>query len=104
VEADRATLTDACYTMSKLRKFIEYTSMISVEVRRQCLTLMDAKLVKRPRSSEMALCVTIDPRQDIGRGESKLMTQAERGLQERSKRLYDLKVISYVERISDFKT
>ena len=95
VEADRATLADAWYTMSNLRRAIQFTSMLSDEERRQCLALLDEKLVKRTQSSEMALCVAIDPRHDYGHGENKLMAQAERGLQERLKRLYDLKVVSF---------
>ena len=68
VEADRATLADAWYTMSNLRRAIQFTSMLSDEERRQCLALLDEKLVKRTQSSEMALCVAIDPRQDFRRG------------------------------------
>ncbi len=51
VEADRAKLADAWYTMSKLWMSIECTSMISGEDRRECLALLNAKLVKRTRPS-----------------------------------------------------
>ena len=43
-------------------------------------------------TSEMALCVAFDPRQEFGRYEPDIMKQAEKGLQERLKRLYDLNV------------
>ncbi len=93
VEADRASLADAWYSMSKLHDAIKITSKLSDEDRTECLQLLDAKLLKRTNTSEMALCVAIDPRQDFGRHEPDLMKQAESGLQERLKRLYDVKVM-----------
>jgi len=104
MEADCATLTDAWYDMSSLRKAIQCTSMLSDEDRRHCIALLDTNLVKRTHFSELALCIAIDPRQCFGRGENKLMSEAKRGLQKRLKRVYDLKVISSAERISAFES
>jgi hypothetical protein len=73
VEADRSTLVDAWYSMNKLRKAIESTPKLSDAERRECLQVLDEKLVKRTQTSEMALCAAIDPRQNFGKDEAMLM-------------------------------
>jgi len=47
VEADRAKLGDAWCSMFMLHKAVESTSKLSVEDWRECLKLLDEKLVKR---------------------------------------------------------
>jgi hypothetical protein len=103
VEADHATLADAWYSMTKLRKAIEVTPKLSESDRRECLQVIDDKLVKRTLTSEMALCVAVDPRQNFGKDEPKLMEQAQKGLLLRLRRLYDLGLISAEEKAAAFE-
>ncbi len=59
--------------MSKLHDVVTSTSKLSDEDRAKCLQLLDAKLLKMTQTSEIALSVAIDPRQDFGRHEPNLM-------------------------------
>jgi hypothetical protein len=65
--------------MSKLKSAIESTAKLSYEDRSECLELLYEKLIKRTITSEMALSVAVDPRQDFERDEPDLMKKAEGG-------------------------
>jgi len=45
VEAERASLADAWYSMSKLQAAIENTAKLSDEDRSKCLQLLDKKII-----------------------------------------------------------
>ena len=103
MEADRASIANACYSMTKLRKAIKSTPELSDAERRECLEVLDETLVKRSQTSEMALCVAIDPRQNFGKDEAKLMEQAQKGLLHRMRRLYDLGIVSAEDKAAAYE-
>jgi hypothetical protein len=88
--------------MTKLRKAIKSTRKLSDAECRECLEVLDEKLVKRTQTSEMVLCMAIDPRQFLFFHEAKLMEQAQKGLLHRPRRLYDLGIVSAENKAAAF--